>query len=313
MKHSIVRSAGLALIIAACLAAGACTRKEQARKNTLPEIASLKFTPDEVRPGESVWAVVKARDLEGDELRIEYQWSVNGTPMDGATGSAFSAAGLAPGDKVGVKVRAVETASGLAGEWKQKTVALGAYPPIRIKGVEISPREITAGSDVEAVIDYGDLDPNDVEAIYYRWNINGKDLEGEDNSGPSLPSGTLVHGDRVSVSVCLDGLFQAPNLWTSATYVVANSSPEFTSTPVSGYDGTNIVIYFQVEDPDGDKLNYSLSGAPPGSYIDQRDGTKVVINTKAPAGAYNMLISATDGFGGNTGKPYTLTIPAQQP
>ncbi|HUT55084.1 MAG TPA: hypothetical protein VM658_16970 [bacterium] len=311
MKHFFLRAAVLAQIIALCLVAASCWKGEQgAAENKLPEVSSVKLTPASIQPGDSVYASVQARDMEGDQLTYEYQWIVNGKPAEGARDKMFSTDGLAPGDQIFVKARAVETSSGRAGKWKEsKKISLGEFPPLRIQGVVLEPESIKATGPVEAVIDYGDLDPNDVDTVYYRWNVNGTDLLGEENHAPSLSPGQFSRGDRIMVTVCLDGLFKSPNTWSSSVYTVADTAPEFTSSPDIGYDQDKIVIYFEVEDPDGDSITYSISGAPPGSYLDKKDGTKLIISANAPPGTYNIMIGASDNYGGSTGKPIVVTIP----
>ena len=314
MKHSIMMSAVLAPIVAACLFAASCTRSnEQAvSENKPPEVTVINFSSPDIRLGDSIVAMAQARDMEGDPIKYEYQWLVNGGPVDGAMDQAFPTDGLAPGDKISVKVRAVETNSNRAGEWKEsKPISLKEPRSLQLRGVELEPKIIKADSTAEAAVDYGDLDPHDVDVVYYRWNVNGVDLPGEDNSAPTLAPGHLVHGDQVKVTVCLDGLFKSPNVWTSSLYLVADSAPVFTSSPDIGDEGGNIVVYFNVEDPDGDQLSYSISGAPPGSYVDRKNGTKLVVNTKATPGTYNIVISASDNLGGITGMSVTVTIPEQ--
>jgi len=73
--------------------------------NREPEWISLAVSPaNNVVPGTELVATPEARDPDGDALLYEYQWYVDGEPIEGADGASFSTEGLRRGDEVAVEV-----------------------------------------------------------------------------------------------------------------------------------------------------------------------------------------------------------------
>jgi hypothetical protein len=46
--------------------------------NSLPEVRSVRFTPEYICRGENVTVVADGFDADGDEVRFSYEWSING-------------------------------------------------------------------------------------------------------------------------------------------------------------------------------------------------------------------------------------------
>jgi hypothetical protein len=277
-------------------------------------VKKILIAPASIAPGDTVAATVNVSDPQGEAVEIEYQWYVNGEAVEGARGKDFKASNVAPGDKISLKARGVETTTRLAGDWKESgAVKVNEYPLPKLAGVSITPDPLPVSATAEAVVDYGDVDPNDVEVIYYRWTVNGKVLEGPEFSAPTLDPGNFKTGDGVSVTISLTGKFDGSNQWTSAIYAVVNSPPEFSGTPEAETDGDTVMIYFEAQDPDGDPLSYSVQGGPPGAYVDKTDGTKVVIGAaNAAPGTYDVTIIVSDGHGGQIGKTVSVTVPERE-
>jgi len=71
--------------------------------NRAPFIRSAAVDPaDDAKPGDTLRALVDAEDPDGDPLRLEYTWLVNGSSRGNA--ESFETKGLRRGDEVQVKV-----------------------------------------------------------------------------------------------------------------------------------------------------------------------------------------------------------------
>jgi len=49
-------------------------------KNALPEVTEVKMTPEVFRPGDTIGFDVVSSDMDGDEVTLSYEWTMNGKP-----------------------------------------------------------------------------------------------------------------------------------------------------------------------------------------------------------------------------------------
>ena len=73
-------------------------------QNTPPEIVSIQLKPQPFRPGETVHAVVKGKDREGDPIDYAYEWQKNGVPLFLENRASIKIDDLKKGDKITVRV-----------------------------------------------------------------------------------------------------------------------------------------------------------------------------------------------------------------
>jgi hypothetical protein len=293
MNCSFYQRTGLVLLPVVALLAIGCPKQEET-KNRAPAVNKVALLPSTARPG--------------DTLRAN-QWYVNGDLVEGVEGLDFDTGDYYAEDVIHVMARAVELQTGRAGDWKKsKNVALGEEPGLELAGISI-PNTIVSYESVEAEVDYGDLDPMDVDEIYYRWLINGRILDEEEASESEIDSEYFNVGDHIQAMACIDGKFERPGLWESEIRTVINTTPEFVSEPEAEVDADYIVIYLGVEDADGEPVEYFIKGNLPGSRINQAEHRIIIDLKKIKPGAYKFIIGAKDRHGGSTGYPYSITIP----
>ena len=120
-----------------------------------PVIVGLTVLPAEkVPPGELVVATAKARDPDGDNVEVHYEWFVNGDRAN-TQGREFSTDGLRMDDEIQVRVEAV--AQGARSDVVESSpVRVGSAPP---EIVSKPPERLDGGVfryDVEAVDPDGD-------------------------------------------------------------------------------------------------------------------------------------------------------------
>lgn len=72
--------------------------------NSPPRIASVGIILEPTAAGPELRANVECIDADRDVPRLEYAWSANGRPIDGADGASLPAATLARGDRVTLSV-----------------------------------------------------------------------------------------------------------------------------------------------------------------------------------------------------------------
>lgn len=303
MKHLI--SGSVLLALALMLVGAGCKKETQAGGNELPKVIKAQFATPGVMPGDSIRIVVEVSDKEGDQAEIEYEWLVDNKKVAGANGPLFETGSYGSGAKVTVRFRVKEVGSGRFSEWGESSLVLGAPPPVTIAGVSIEPDPLVMGQNPRAVIDYGEADSNDF-TLYYRWFINGKVQEGEDFQSEELDGKYLKRGDQVMVEVSEDDEFKG-GIFRSLVMPVTNNPPVFTTEPYVEVNGNIVMIKYEAEDPDGDNLTYSVSGAPAG-YAQDDEGFRFNISGVSP-GEYNMTVIADDGKGATASYEVTMTVP----
>jgi hypothetical protein len=190
-------------------------------------------------------------------------------------------------------------------DWTESSFTIGQAPPVTIVGVSIEPNPLPAGQNASAVVDYGEVDSNDI-TLYFRWIINGNEMTDDEYQGTELDAKFLKMGDRVMVQVSDDEEFKGTK-WFSPILTVTNNAPVFTTEPYAELQGQNVLIKFEAEDADGDNLTYSITDAPAGTAKTD-SGYRVNLNQAAP-GEYTMTIGASDGKGGVATYEVTLTVP----
>lgn len=70
-------------------------------RNTPPELSYVKIMPEVFRPGDTLSVEVAGSDIDGDEVKITYEWTKNG---ESAGNSSRMEGTLRRGDKVAVKI-----------------------------------------------------------------------------------------------------------------------------------------------------------------------------------------------------------------
>jgi hypothetical protein len=84
--------------------AGEPARAAVVVRNQRPVLTGIALQPDGlVSLGGEVLALPQARDPDGDSVEFSYEWSVNGTAVEGE-GERFSTEGLGRGDRIAVSV-----------------------------------------------------------------------------------------------------------------------------------------------------------------------------------------------------------------
>lgn len=159
-----------------------------------------------------------------------------------------------------------------------------------ITTIRLKPRLVYPGTKVKAEPEARDED-GDTVSYYYEWKRNDDFLAGEmlDEIGTT----GFKKGDFITVTVTPHDGKEKGKPRRSLPLIVANRPPEITSSAPS--ELSNGIYKYEVKaaDPDGDKLSFSIEGAPSGMTIDSATGT---IQWDVPQpGTYSIKIEASDG------------------
>ncbi len=278
-------------------------RKEQPSGNSSPAgvpaaaqnqgaAANRQITILPERPGPDSDLQVLTTDLP-DAI---FRWEKNGTPIQGANGTQLSKTMFSKGDRI-----TVTATSG--GHDVSVSVQIGNTPPV-VTSVSIRPESIYHGVDLEVTPVGFDADGDNV-SFFYKWYVNGQDT-GEHTS--FLKGSLFKKGDKLSLVVVPSDSAGDGEPYTAAPLIVHNAPPRFTTEPVAQVMDGFYEYNVHAEDPDGDRVTYSLAAAPNGMVIDPNTGRVTWQVGREQAGDHAVEIGAQDDTGLRVIQKYTLTI-----
>ena len=173
--------------------------------------------------------------------------------------------------------------------------------PAMIGGVVLEPEVLHKTDTVRAVVTTAPgFD------LRYEWEVNGR------SDGLRISNsfaGPYERGDSIRVIVTPYKAGVAGIPMASNPVQVANSAPRYAGGVGQGFslDGHT----FNVSDPDGDDIRFSLSGGPPGLSIDPVTG-KLAFPPQPGGGGepttYDTTVLAVDGHGGEVKIAFPVTI-----
>lgn len=181
--------------------------------------------------------------------------------------------------------------------------------PPRVTSLKVSPETPVAGDKVRAIVETFDKEGDGV-TVEYNWSKNNAPLF--EASDTLTLSEEFKRGDKITVTAVPDDGKRKGNP-VSANLFVANSLPVIKpSQETYRFEGREYSYHIKATDPDGDPLTYSLKSAPQGMSINPTTG---LISWNVPPdfkGKANVVVSVTDGHGGEALQSFTIEIRPEQ-
>jgi Purple acid Phosphatase, N-terminal domain len=241
--------------------------------NSPPTAGTVTISPPAPTTNDILTATPSGfHDPDSDQLNYQYQWSVNGQPITGATGSTFDLALQGHGDRgdtVRVEVSADDGHGGQSSAITDQVTVVNSAPS---KGtVAITPTSPSTNQTLTATpASFSDAD-SDALNYEYRWSVNGTAVSGATSNTLDLSlAGHGEHGDTAQVEVRASDGHAANSAWASQTVTIANTAPiagRVTITPSSPTTNQTLTATpADFTDPDRDTLSYhyqwSVNGTP---------------------------------------------------
>lgn len=191
--------------------------------------------------------------------------------------------------------------TGVSDQWSVSSPAIEPPPlpkkniPPEVLSIKLTPKLVYPGTMIKAEIEGKDADDDPV-TFNREWKKNDEVLAGE--TMDDLDTKGFKKGELITLYVTpFDGKEKGKRKW-SPTIMIANRPPEITSSPPTAV-ANRYTYEVRASDPDGDKLTYSLEGAPPGMTIDPATGriewnVPSVSELKSDV-VYNLKVIASDG------------------
>jgi hypothetical protein len=269
----------------------AVVEAEESSDNRPPAIAAVTLVPDTPRPGDSIDATVDAQDPDGDGIRLEIEWRVNGKLVPGEGRTRLPGADLKKGDRV--EMRVVASDGRLTSSSFVKRVQVGNQPP-RLQGIAFAGGDWRAGDPIDASPVASDPDGDEM-SFDYKWYVNGKPSKQRDHV---FDTQGLKRGDKVYVEVVARDATDATRPVRSAEVKIANTPPRILEIPKPREVDGEFRYLFRAKDADGDRrLRFRLSKAPKGMTINPVNGEARWRPDASQAGKHLVEVEVVDSYG----------------
>lgn len=269
--------------------------------NSLPVIDHVGLDPSHPSPGETLRAVVRARDPDGDPVELRHDWTVDGVAVL-ETGPELVLEGVDKGAVVEVSVVASD-ALGESEPAGDSVVVANRRPTL--EAAEIEPRGDVEAGEVLRVSASGD-DP-DGDSIDYavEWRVDGRTTP---HRGPTLSTASFSPGTVIQARVVAsDGEDESDPIDTPLVRI-ADGAPVIRSQP-GGMTADGVFRYrVDATDPEGQPLRFSLRMAPAGMQIDPLSGLLEWRPVRSQSGRHPVEIVVEDGTGTKTIQAFEVTV-----
>jgi len=280
----------------------ACESKTKS-SSPYPAILSVKITPENPRTTNDLNVIMEG--MEGSNLTFKYCWKRNGNEIFGETFKTLRHFNFSKHDTISVVVTPVqEELMGKSVE-SDPVIIMNTEPIVSL--ATIQPQPAYTNSQLEVMVEASD-DDDDYMVYSYSWIKNDQEITDETSS--VLSSLNFRRGDSIWCKVIPSDREVEGRAFTTEPMVIANSPPFITSQPPLEIVLEHFFTYKVVaDDPDQDKLVFSLSSsAPEGMAIDPATG---IIKWKIPkdlTGIHPIEIIVSDGYGGRCSQSFDLSL-----
>ncbi len=308
MKQTGLSLCGMIVLGWALVMTASCGTREEKEKSAdtataLPAIASVEILPGNPSRSSLLETAVKFAQPETGE--VSYRWIKNGREIMGAAESTLGPDNFQKGDAITVEVTPyLNTARGKPVQ--SKPVVIANSLPV-LKSFTIAPMPAHSTDELTARLDVFDADGEYVRSAY-QWKKGKEDIPGATEA--TLTPDYFKKGDRIGCQLRVsDG--ESPEVtYYSNEMVILNSAPIITSYPsAERIEGSSYEYQVTAEDPDEDKVEFSLLSAPEGMTIDAETGLiKWRISERQGEGKFDFEIIARDPEGAQSVQPVTLSL-----
>lgn len=290
------------LLLAVAAAIAACGEKDvtqapagQVSKAAGPGAGSGQKVAVAILPDNPTATDCLQLSIKGQPGSSRITWQVNAQPVQ--AGDSGSLCGVFKrGDQVTGTVGTVE-AGGSA------SVTIANTPP-RVVGISATPKDWRSGMQVKVFPVGEDADGDPVE-FRYQWLIN--DEVDPQLTSSDLPAERNRRGDRVQVLITpFDGTDEGP-VYRSYAMPVPGAPPKIISKPPASFEALEYSYQVKVQDPDNDRLSFSLETPPSGMTI-SRGGKITWPLSGVQPGKYEVKILVRDPEGGEDRQEFVLTL-----
>ena len=250
-------------------------------------------------PGVTVGDPITANDPNGDDITYSLAGSSEFT-VDPQTGQIGVAAGATLDHEVAGTHSLILQAMDIHGDQDEISVTVSVNNLDEAGTLNLSHGNLRAGSNLTASLEDQD---GSISGETWQWQRSNEDIQGANSASYTAVTGDVGHVLTAYVSYT-DGHGPGKSEETSTRSAVGNDAPAFSSESMeraineNALAGTTAGAPVTATDPNGDPLNYSMTGAPDFS-IDRQTGqirAASAMDHEAQA-SYAATVTATDAHG----------------
>jgi len=278
-------------------------QKEGGKVNHPPRIDRVGVSPEIIHVDDQIILSPLVSDPEGDDVKIDYRWYLNGKILTRAMSSTLDVE-ISKGDRIEVELIPND------GKTNGKPYRLGPFvvenSPPRISKYALIPLQPRTDTSLTLTVQTEDVDGDKTE-IGVDWEINGEIIERFRNRY-QLDPGDFKRGDMIScIITATDGEDSAQT--RSIPLKVSNGAPRFIGFS-SRYENGMVLLSINGEDPDGDPLTISVKSGPTGIKIDQKMLQLSWTLSGAPGTSYTdtLNLQLSDPYGGRSEAKIPVTV-----
>lgn len=284
---------------------GADRGSRSASGNAPPTIRAASLNPPHATAITPLSAQFNGTDAEGDFIQYVFRWFVDGEPVQEGPKGSLDPGPYKKGSRVQVEIVPSDRFSS-GRPYRTEAVTIANAPP-GVSSISLTPDRPTVGAMITAAPVVSDPDGDKV-SIQYQWFVNNKAVSDPGDNSEFSTQG-LRKKDTVAVIVTPSDGESKGDPKASNILVVVNSAPRITSAPP--YEINNGTYRYQVtaQDPDGDRLTYTLVKSPGGMTIDPSTG--LIIWGPTPVAAreeVTVKVEVSDGDGGTAYQEYSFIV-----
>ena len=178
-----------------------------------------------------------------------------------------------------------------------------------VSGIKSVSVETVTGSPrdgFKAVLIHESPQNEDIRYIY-DWTVNGREVSGVIEDTLPWQEG-FKRGDVVGVAVTPYSDLGQGAVTVGGNFTIPNSPPVISSEPSASFADGKFTYTVLAEDPDGDPIDFTLKGAPPGMTIEPATGLISWEYGPDDAGEYKVTVVAADSEGASVSQELTLSI-----
>lgn len=278
------------------------TPDRPAGANQRPVIDQLRIEPEHPLPGDTVRAIARARDPDGQVVDIVFDWEVAGVPRS-ETGPEIEV----PRVRKGTRIEVTATANDglLESEPARRAVEVRNQRPT-LTHASIEPWTTVGLGDSLSVSAEGEDPDGDLITLHYHWRVNDQPVAAE---GASLSTAGLAAGDLVYARVLAsDGESESDPIDTARVRVVG-ATPKIVSAPSEfSADGT-FRYTVEVEQPNGaGGIRFGLRTAPEGMWVNPVSGEITWRPKPGQTGVHPVEVEVRDPGGAVIVQAFRVTV-----
>ena len=301
MKNLLIIGISLLLLFSGC--------KKASEEKVMPPAKEVSPTTAPVETPYTITLFPSSPDKRGQiaakiqgisPRKLRYQWIVNDSEVEKANSPAFQSDSLKRGDRIKVRI----SVEGEDKTYISDEVIVANTPP-QIQSAKLIPQHPKKGDNLKVEVKTVDED-NDAVSLLYEWFVNGKP-SGKTAETIAIDKTLFKTGDKISVKITPTDR-ETNGIPVTLSSFIANSPPNVSPNIAASFNGLVYTSKVIADDPEGDPLTYTLKAGAKGMTIDSKSGVitwEVKVEDK---GEHTIVVSVSDGRGGETIVPFTARI-----